>query len=309
MDRKGEMLMIIKKRVVPAEVKLLSSLNARTSLAESEQRKLNAARKGYHGELIFDEWTTPLISKMVFLNDLLLDHQGSTFQIDTCALSSKTIFNFEVKNFEGDYRVKNGNWISPAGEEKKDPLLQLKRTESLIRQYTQQLGFQCHVESYLIFINPEFYLYNPPDTQSIIFAPQLNRFMRKLQSRSLKVTKGDLKIAENLKSLHIEQSPYARLPEYSFDGIQKGILCPHCHIFYKADLGKSLFCNRCGESELKSSAILRTIEEFRLLFPNEKLTTTKIQAMCAIINLRKTIRKVLDENFTKVDAKNYTYYK
>ncbi|MGD6966118.1 nuclease-related domain-containing protein [Rossellomorea vietnamensis] len=230
--------MIIKKRVEPAEVKLLSSLNARTSLAESEQRKLNAARKGYHGELIFDEWTTPLISKMVFLNDLLLDHHGSTFQFDSCALSSKTIFNFEVKNFEGDYRVKNGNWISPAGEEKKDPLLQLKRTESLIRQYTQQLGFQCRVESYLIFINSEFYLYNPPDTQSIIFAPQLNRFMRKLQSRSLKETKGDLKIAENLKSLHIEQSPYARLPEYSFDGIQKGILCPHCHIFYKADLGK-----------------------------------------------------------------------
>ncbi|MGF2615066.1 nuclease-related domain-containing protein [Rossellomorea aquimaris] len=300
--------MIIKKRVEPAEVKLLSALNARKSLAETEQRKLKAAIKGYKGELMFDEWALPLMNKMVFLNDLLLNHQGSKFQIDSCALTSKTIVNFEVKNFEGDYRIKNGIWISPAGEEKPDPMFQLKRTESLLRQYTQQLGFNCHVMSYLIFINPEFYLYNPPDTPSIIFAPQLNRFLTKLLSSSLKLNKGDLKLAEKLQLLHIQESPYSRLPEYHFDDLQKGILCPNCGVFYKPGLGKALFCNMCGESECKAYAILRTIEEFRLLFPNEKLTTNKIQTMCAIINQKKTIRKVLGENFTKVSAKNYTYY-
>ncbi|MGM0845520.1 MAG: nuclease-related domain-containing protein [Bacillota bacterium] len=300
--------MIVKKRVEPAKVKLLSLLNARMRLVENEQRKLKAAIKGYKGELMFDEWALPLMNKMVFLNDLLLNHQGSKFQMDSCALTSKTIVNFEVKNFEGDYRIKNGIWISPAGEEKQDPMFQLKRTESLIRQYTQKLGFNWHIESYLIFINPEFYLYNPPETPSIIFAPQMNRFLTKLQSRSLKVNKGDLKLAEKLQSLHIEESPYSRLPEYHFDDLQKGILCPHCDVFYKPCPSKSLFCNICGESECKGSAILRTIEEFRLLFPNEKLTTNKIQAMCGIITLKKTIRKVLGENFTKVSAKNYTYY-
>ncbi|MGM0844360.1 MAG: nuclease-related domain-containing protein [Bacillota bacterium] len=300
--------MILKKRAETAELKLLKSLNTRTSLTAKYQKRLMSSEKGFEGELLFDEWALPLVGEMVFLNDLLLEHQGSKFQIDSFALASKTIFHFEVKNFEGDYQIRDGNWISPAGEEKKDPLIQMKRTESLIRQYTQQLGFNCRVESYLIFINPEFYLYNPPANPFLIYHPQLNRFMKKIQGRSLQMNKSDFRFAEKLGSLHIEESPYSRLPEYKFEELRKGIICPGCQGFYGEISGRSLVCHYCGKQELKASAILRTVEEFRLLFPDEKVTTNKIQAMCGIINVKKTIRKVLAENLNTISTKNHTYY-
>ncbi|TYR77750.1 NERD domain-containing protein [Rossellomorea vietnamensis] len=300
--------MIMKGRVESDELRLLKILNARTTLPEKDLKNLIASEKGYLGELKFDEWAIPLVNEMVFLNDLMLEHQGSKFQIDSCALASKTIFHFEVKNFEGDYQIKNGNWISPSGEEKKDPLIQLKRTESLIRQYTQQLGFHCNVESYLIFINPEFYLYNPPNNPFIIYNPQLNRFMKKFQNRSLKLNKFDLKLAEKLCSHHIEESPYLRLPHYSFEDLRKGILCTKCHGFYEASLGKSLVCKSCGGSELKSPAILRTVEEFKLLFPDEKVTTKRIQIMCGGIIDIKTIRRNLSGHFIMKGFGKHSYY-
>lgn len=300
--------MIMKERVESDELRLLRILNTRTTLSEKDRKNLIASEKGYLGELKFDEWAIPLVNEKVFLNDLLLEHQGSLFQVDSCALASKTILHFEVKNFEGDYQIKNGNWISPTGEEKKDPLIQLKRTESLIRQYTQQLGFHCNVESYLIFINPEFYLYNPPDTPSIIYYPQLNRFLKKIQSRSLKLNKFDLKLAEKLCSHHVEESPYSRINDYSFEDLRKGILCTGCHGFYDASLGKSLVCKSCGESELKSAAILRTVEEFKLLFPEEKVTTKRIQIMCGSIYSEKIIRNSLSYHFKMKGYGQHSYY-
>ncbi|MGD7022580.1 nuclease-related domain-containing protein [Rossellomorea vietnamensis] len=298
----------MKGRVESDELRLLKILNARTTLPEKDLKNLIASEKGYLGELKFDQWAIPLVNEIVFLNDLMLEHQGSKFQIDSCALASKTIFHFEVKNFEGDYQIKNGNWISPSGEEKKDPLIQLKRTESLIRQYTQQLGFHCNVESYLIFINPEFYLYNPPNNPFIIYNPQLNRFMKKFQNRSLKLNKFDLKLAEKLCSHHIEESPYLRLPHCSFENLRKGILCTRCHGFYEASLGKSLVCKSCGGSELKSPAILRTVEEFKLLFPDEKVTTKRVQIMCGGIIDIKTIRRNLSGHFIMKGFGKHSYY-
>jgi hypothetical protein len=305
---KGEMLMIMKDRRKSKELKILRSLDARIILSKETKRVLISSEKGYHGELKFDEWAFPLNPKLVFLNDLLLDHQGSTFQIDSCAFASNTIFHFEVKNFEGDYRIKENIWFDPAGVEIKDPLLQMKRASSLIRQRSQKSGFHAKVESFLVFINPEFYLYNPPNDPSIVYFPQLNRLMNKIQNRSLNIGSDDIKLAEKLLSLHTEESPYSRLPPYSFDKLKKGIICPNCNSFYRTISGRSLICSYCSGKEATSTAILRTIEEFRLLFPGEKVTTSRIHSLCGVIENKKAIRKVLSDNFDMKGFGKHAYY-
>ncbi|EDL65117.1 hypothetical protein BSG1_07304 [Bacillus sp. SG-1] len=199
-------------------------------------------------------------------------------------------------------------WINPLGKEIKDPLLQMKRAESLFRQQAQKLGFNPLVESYLIFVNPEFYLYNPPDNPSIIYPAQLNRFMKKLQNRSLKVSKLDIKLAEKLLALHINESPYSRLPEYKFEDLRKGILCFNCRRLYHNVEGRSLVCDYCGGKENNQIAILRTVREFQLLFPHEKLTTNKILTMCGGIYENRTVRKVLLDNFEKIRSRNHAFY-
>ncbi|RIW30179.1 NERD domain-containing protein [Bacillus salacetis] len=257
---------------------------------------------------MFDEWALPLEPKMVFLNDLLLDHQGSTFQIDSCALGSNTIFNFEVKNFEGDYRIKDDKWLDPSGEEIKNPLLQIQRADSLIRQKTRQSGFKHRVESFLIFINPGFYLYNPPPDTSIIYFPQLSRFLEKILNRSMIVRKEDQRLAEKLLSMDIEEDPYRRLPPYQFENLRKGIICLHCRSFFQSVTGRWLICSYCKKKETTAAAILRTTEEFRLLFPGEKVTTGMIYEFCGVVEDKRTVRKVLLTNFEMIGIRNHAYY-
>ncbi|WP_421384262.1 nuclease-related domain-containing protein [Bacillus salacetis] len=300
--------MIMKGRSESKELKVLRSLDARMVLPKENKRVLASSEKGYQGELRFDEWALPLQNKVVFLNDLMLEHQGSPFQIDSCAFASNTIFHFEVKNFEGDYRVKDNIWFDPAGIEIKDPLLQMNRAGSLIRQRAQKSGYNAKVESFLVFINPKFYLYNPPDDPSIVYFPQLSRFMNKIQNRSLKVGRDDIKLAEKLLSFHSETSPYSRLPAYSFEKLKKGIICPDCNGFYRSISGRTMVCRYCSRKEAAASAILRTIEEFRQLFPGEKVTTNKIYAMCGIIEDKRTIRKVLSTHFKMVGSRNHAFY-
>jgi hypothetical protein len=300
--------LIMKERCESKELIMLRLLDARMFLPKEIKRVLVSSEKGYQGELRFDEWAHPLENKLVFVNDLLLEHQGSPFQIDSCAFASNTIFHFEVKNFEGDYRIKENIWFDPAGVEIKDPLLQMQRARSLIRQRIQKSGFDAKIESFLIFINPEFYLYNPPTDPSIVYFPQLNRFTNKFQYRLLKVGRDDIKLAEKLLSLNIGENPYTRLPVYEFDSLRKGILCPDCYNFYRTVSGRSLICRYCSHKESSVSAILRTVEEFRLLFPGEKVTTSRVHSLCGIIEDKRTIRKVLSTNFDMMSSRNHAFY-
>ncbi|EDL66329.1 nuclease-related domain-containing protein [Bacillus sp. SG-1] len=171
--------MIIKNRSESDELKFLRSLNAMTVLEKKDKDSYLSAEKGYEGEVQFDEWTKPLVNDMVVLNDLLLEHQGSEFQIDSFAVASKTIFHFEVKNFEGDFIIDDGEWRSPIGKGIKNPLIQVSRAASLIKQITEQSGFRYPIESYLIFVNPQFHLDNPPaKTASIVYPTQISRFFK-----------------------------------------------------------------------------------------------------------------------------------
>jgi hypothetical protein len=179
----------------------------------------------------------------------------------------------------------------------KNPLHQLQRNESLFRRLLQDLGFNISIEPYLIFVNPEFQLYQTPLNLPIIFPTQLNRFMDKMKKRPSKLKDSHSKLAKQLLSLHLKEIPYSRLPEYHYEKLEKGIACPLCHTFYKHFTKTTLQCTSCGGREEYSTAVLRSIKEFKLLYPKRKITTNQINEWCHIIKAKKTIRKILSKNF------------
>lgn len=61
---------------------------------------------------------------------------------------------------------------------------------------------------------------------------------------------------------------------------------------------KELACEKCGTKERSEMAILRSIDEFHLLFPDRKITTNGIYEWCEIIHSKKMIRRILSENYT-----------
>jgi ribosomal protein L37E len=102
-------------------------------------------------------------------------------------------------------------------------------------------------------------------------------------------------LAEQLVSLHILDSPYKQLPSYDYDHLQKGITCAKCNSHSILINKTHCVCRECGFEEVATNTIMRSIEEFKLLFPNGKVTTNVIHDWCKIIESKKRIHRILEK--------------
>ncbi|MFE8700675.1 nuclease-related domain-containing protein [Cytobacillus sp. FJAT-54145] len=300
--------MIFKPRFESMELKILRYLKARMKLDPKDENHYTNLEKGYAGELQFDKLLEKLSNENLVINDLLLECNNTFFQIDTMLILSNTIYLFEIKNFEGDFYIEGDRWYSTPRSEIKNPLLQLKRNESLLRRLLQELGSNFPIEAHLVFLNPEFQLYQAPLNLPVIFPAQLNRYIEKISRRSSTIKNTHTKLAEQLLTLHISESPFSRIPEYTYEELEKGIICLGCGGFYETLHGTTLKCNRCGETEDHYSAVLRSIKELEVLFPSVKLTMKTLQDWCKVLKNKKTIKKIIRGNYMLVEKGKQSYY-
>lgn len=289
--------MFLSPRLESDELKVYRYLEARMELNSKEKQQYINLTKGLEGELQFDRLLEQLGERFLILSDLLLEKQNTFFQIDSLLISHDTIFLFEVKNYEGDYYIEDDKWFSCAGSEIQNPLIQLKRSESLLRRFLQSYQLSYQIKAFLIFINPEFTLYQAPLNKTIIFHSQLKRFMNELSLRKVPIREKHMQLAQKILSEHQEKSPYARLPIYQYGQLQKGIGCVGCTSIETRSDAASLVCDRCGSVENIDSALIRNAEEFTILFPDKKLTTNAVHEWSGEIVSKKTIRRVLRKNY------------
>ncbi|MFB9826938.1 nuclease-related domain-containing protein [Lederbergia wuyishanensis] len=266
--------------------------------------------KGYEGEKEFNSLLKDLTGDFLIINDVLLNKNNSLFQIDTQLISQNTIYLFDVKNYEGDFYIKEDRWYSIAtGKEIQNPLTQLSRCSSLFRRYLQDLGINNFlVKEILIFINPEFTLYEAPRNQPIVLPTQLNRFLKMLESTTSQLGDNHYKLAEQITSDHIKVNPFSQVPDYEYEQLKKGVTCKLCYSFMVPFNIKELICKNCGRAEALEYAILRNVKEFSMLFPDIKITTKIIHEWCKVDVSMKTIRRILVKNLTRKYHGRYSYY-
>lgn len=300
--------MILKERIKPEELQLLQALKPRMELEEKDAQNLRTLEKGYEGEVQFDHWFTNYRVESIIINDLLLEVNGTLFQIDSFVITQDRLHLFEVKNLEGDYYFDGEKFKTAAGKEIKNPLHQLSRAESLLKQLLKELGFYTPLEPHLVFINPEFALLQAPLKSPIILPNQMNRFMNNMNRVSSKLNNKHTKLAEALLSLHIKKSPYSRVPSYDFGMLRKGVICEGCGEFVERCDRYNFFCNHCIAKETIDSAVLRTIVTYQLLFPDQKVTTSIIYEWSNGNFPAKTIRRVLKRNFLVQGEGSSTFY-
>ncbi|MGI8383050.1 nuclease-related domain-containing protein [Robertmurraya sp. P23] len=300
--------MILKQRPIPEELLILRYLQGR--LKDLDEDHLKILEKGFAGELQWDSFVIDALttSSYLLLNDLLLTSSGGQmFQIDSLFLRKKFTI-FEVKNYDGEYFLENDRWYSITKTEIQNPLIQLQRTETGFRRLLKDLGIHIPVEAYVVFVNPEFTLFNAPFHPSILLSSQLKRFLQKMKQETHEMTNKGQIIAEKIAACHIEKSPYIRLPSYSYEDLEKGIRCGCCGKFVDLLNQAYIVCNSCGCKEHLEKAILRNIAEYKKLFPEGLLTTSAIFEWCRGIVSEKTIRRILKKNFQIQSSKRHTYF-
>ncbi|MFF2448964.1 nuclease-related domain-containing protein [Neobacillus sp. NPDC058068] len=300
--------MAYKPRSEREELTIFRILNRSMNLSEEDQWTYFRLNKGFEGELMFDSLTEKIKSECLILNDLLLELNNSKFQIDSCIIQD-SIYLFDVKNFEGDYCYEKGDLMSmKTSKLMQNPLDQLNRCETLFRQLLQKYGYKLPVEARLVFINPDFTLYQAPKDKPIIYPTQLNILMKKLNTWTGKINGKHKKLADLLISLHQVESPYPRVPRFEYEGLQKGLTSSCCHSFSVSVNGRKLVCDDCGSVEEIDAAVLRRVGELKLLFTGRKITTNGVWEWCGGICSKKTIKRILKNNFITMGKKKYTYF-
>jgi ribosomal protein S27AE len=266
--------------------------------------------KGYQGEVMFDQLTDKLENDIYILRNLCLEVNNSEFQIDTLIIFQETIFPCEVKNFEWDYVFdpETESFKTISNNEILNPLDQVNRTKTLLRKLLQNHGYHFPIEGNVIFINPEFTLYKAPINRPIILPTQLSRFMKKLDQIPSKLNGRHKKLADLLISLHQNESRYAKIPPYTYEQQRKGVSCASCHSLSVTFNGDKCVCGQCGYVEGVDSAILRSVEELRLLFPGMKITTNGVHEWSDGIVSKKVIRRILKKNLIAKGERHTRYF-
>ncbi|MCM3767335.1 nuclease-related domain-containing protein [Neobacillus niacini] len=300
--------MLKKSRQIPKDLRKMRILNARMSLLEQDKRNYYAAEKGYEGEVRFDELTARIENQCYIINGLLLKLGSKYFQIDTVLIYQRKIYLIDVKNFEGEYIYEPKKLKTMAGKEIDDPLIQLQRCESLFRQLLQQYGLNFHIEAILVYINPDFTLYQAPPNDSVILPSKLKSFMKKLNTEFSTLTKGHENLANLLISLDLGDYPYSNYPAYTYEGLQKGIISSSSHKLSTFLRSNKIVCRDSGVEESVESAVLRSVEELMLLFPDLKVTTNLVFEWCGMIVPKKTIRQILLKNYQLTGYGRWTFF-
>jgi len=300
---------LYKQRQKPQELALLKSLNSRMEL--SDEMKLNYYNhlKGWEGERRFDALLEKFTEDYVVLNDLLLQSNQTTFQVDSLLIEGEALHLYEIKNYEGDFYYEKERFFKRYNKmEINNPITQLKRTESSLRQLMHQLGYSIPIIPHVVFVNPEFTLHQAPLHLPCIYPPQLNRYVKSVEKNITKVKKQYISLAEKLIALHLDESPYRRVPSYTYDELKKGILCDTCSSLIISTERSLIKCDACGYTESLEEAVLRSVEEFKLLFPERKIMTKEIYDWCLISGDKRRIKRILDKQYTLIGVHQWAYY-
>ncbi|WP_035051326.1 nuclease-related domain-containing protein [Carnobacterium pleistocenium] len=300
--------MLLKERTKSVTHRLLESLNFRMNLPAEEKVNYENQVKGFAGEKQFDAYMNQSNQSGLVLNDLVLTYRNTVFQIDSLLITTDVVYLYEVKNYAGPYFYREESFFTESGYKILNPLRQIDRSATFLHNVLLSLGYQLPIQPLIVFINPEFNLYSLLPNKLFLFSNQLPKYLHTLSNQNFSTTNKQLELGKKLSELHNETYRPDKLPNYDFDQLKKGILCPVCFSASYRDTRQTYFCAVCAHKETITSAIERSILEFRLLFPDSPITTNRIYQWCGASYSKERIRLILKMTYRRHLSRQMTYY-
>lgn len=301
--------MIIQKRSESLTLQIQESLNNRMKLSPEHKQKYIQNQKGYEGEQTFDWYVEKAKLNCVILNDIRLKVDGNKVQIDSLFISENKVYLFEVKNYKGEFHYREGGLYLNSEKEIFNPLNQITRSKIILNNLLRSLQEGFSVEAVVIFINPDFFLYQAPVEKQFIYSNQLEKHLEKVKRASSMCTERSYRLAEKILHLQCEEEIFTDdLPIYDECTLKKGITCKNCHSFNHTSSRQNLFCKDCAYTEPINQAIDRSIREYQLLFPNKKITRRAIHQWCGETYPEQRIKRQLRKNFILKGGGRSSYY-
>lgn len=297
--------------VMPPDALLTyDALLPRKTLSPQDKQHHERLYKGFIGEKRLEKHIkSGHYPNVIPLFDCLFEVDGREIQIDCILLTSDTIFLLEVKNYTGDYYFKNDNVFHlQTGREIFSPVDQLKRTEFSFRRLLDNFKINHNVQSYVLFVNHNFMLYQVNVHTPIIFPSQIKQFLQKTDANVNPITERTKWIAKTLSDNRKKKSTYEKLPEYDFVGLKRGVFCETCFTELKRKTKFKIICVKCDKTYLTKEVVLFAVAQYHLLFPDKKITPKNIVEWCQGFFSKNSIRRVLVKHLNAKSNGSHSYY-
>lgn len=305
-----DIILIVKKRTKSNYLRTFEALEKRMVLSEEERLHLLNMQKGLEGELLFDTLLEEFSNvDALVLNDLLFTEKGSTFQVDSLILTNAKILLFEVKNYTGNFQFNSNHFLTVSGKEIVNPLNKLDETSIKMRHMLNKWNSNLKLDSVLIFVNAAFTLYNAPIDSPIIFPTQIREHFSQMNQSTLPLSKKHHDLADKMLKEHQNESAFQRkFPNYTYDSLTKGLWCTECSSPALVITQRTCSCKTCGYKTSVEGTILRQIEDFKLLFPDLKVTTAVMYNWLNSMIPMTRIQKILLKHYTIRGSTYGSYY-
>lgn len=280
----------------PQTLKMMEALDGRTAFNDEQKRYLRNMKSGYRGECEFVGVMDSLVCPHILLRDLYFEPKFSgVIQIDFLLLVGNTAIIYEVKNYTGVWQHAEDAYRQKEFE-RANPLIQLARTKQSFKSLLRELGYtQVIVDAVVIHMGSTFTLLGAPENRNVILPTQIKDHVMKLNHYQYPVSQSLIALSTQLRTAAISAPPFTKtIPEYSFESLKKGLRCGKCRGFVEPLSQRIYRCSLCDHEAYSADAVQAAIVDYRILFPDRKLSGSVLAEWCGgLVSLSKCRRSLL----------------
>lgn len=271
---------------VPSQLKFLETARKRGLLPkEKDQRLLRNLAKGAEGE----RYVVEMLEKYggthwVVVPNLWLEHRGK-FESDVMLLTRHGCFSLEIKNYDGNFEYKKSRCYLNGKKLSENCVQQAEKAAMNLEEICHSVDSSTLVRGALLFVGEhnEVEILSEADGIEVVTRTSLRKFIQNIRREEEILAYASVDTEKILRCFERKEvlNPFGPLASFTVEEVlagRRGISCKACGSYATMLTRKFLRCEN-GHEELRDTAVLRTIEEFRVLtFQTEYVTKAELLA-------------------------------
>lgn len=298
--------MILQHRKMDNKLVYKLQIARRTQVSNNKIKELEYSLRGYFGEVAFDKLSDKSLNNGITLRNLNYIVNNKIFQIDSLILMNGDLYIFEVKDFTSDLYYVDGQYYYADQSPCERINNQMERTPKLFTLLLKNSQLHYNFHYYHAFINPTHKVYGYHATDKILEQARICKFIS--ENSQMPVGAYDIECCEKLLSLQDISDPFNFRTPHNFHNFKKGVLCECMKSFYTKHSNRKYKCSSCNKIIDCDHLLDSAIQEIKLIFPDERITTHILKAWTKSLVSREKIRLFLNKRYRRHQLGSIIYY-
>ncbi len=299
--------------VMPRRIDTLRALNRRGALDNDLKSELYRLNQGALGEqFVFDCLKEFGMDHWAVVQNLWLELFGK-FECDVFLTTENMNYTFEIKHYNGNFKYRNNQCFLDGKLIGHNAISQAQKSSINLQTILQQENINIKTKNVLVFTGEFCQVDIKDDVQDldIIMRHQLRDYIRKIreyEQSTLRTTVNQQSVIEILNKYKVASPQFHEpIPGEILNRLKTGLLCPECSSLATFN-GKMYMYYECGYHELIEEALVRTVNEYGVIYGKKYFTTKEIKVFINQILSDRTILKYLNKNFERIGNSRATKF-